>query len=331
LIAKLFRIKFDAVLDISDTENLNASLRYIVEDDYVKGNYLLVIGYAVCTTSNFVKIYLIAGDLQISGYAEGIKNRARFGYINGIITDPFRDTHIWISDQDNGCFRIINRKTNATAELTGKCTSRYVRNARIEDAGIAYPLGITRKPYNLGITGITYFYESQKQTVRSIWKIESYWYVNTLYQLGEPINSMIFDPTGVYLYFTTNSSIMRVSSTWKHQPETVISGFGHNDGGLRSANVRDPKHLLFLEDRTFLFADYSNHVIRVVELNSLVTTICVPQLDDVQVSEGIYDTCLIKNPRQFVRSKKDPRKIYFIGDSFVFELKYSGELASRFQ
>jgi len=140
---------------------------------------------------------------------------------------------------------------------------------------------------------------------------------------------MSFDTAGTYLYFTTNSSVMRISSTWDGTAETVISGFGHNDGALESARVRDPKRMLFLEDTTLLLADYKNHVLRVVNLGtSSVSTICVPQLDDATVSEGSVDTCRIKFPRQLVKSTNSS-KVYLIGDSSIFSINYAGELASK--
>jgi len=286
-----------------------------VEDDYVKGNYLLVIGYR-----------------------EGIKAEARFGYINGLITDPINDTFLWISDQDNGCLRYVKRDNNRTAELLGKCTSRYIKNGRLQEAGVAYPFGLTSRKF---LQNTIYFFEGEAKIIKSISKVDTEWYVNTVYELEKSISGMIFDPTGSYLYFTTNSGIIRVSTTWDNQPETVISGFGHNDGNLDSVKVRDPKRMLFLDYNTFLLADYKNHVLRVVDLGTFsVSTICVPQVDDATVSEGSVDTCRIKFPRQLVKSTNSSKlyligdtsasKLYLIGDTSVFEINYSGELASIF-
>jgi len=296
--------------------------RYIVADDYVKGNYLVVFGYAIFTTSDFIKLESIGGVSNINEYANGRKDISRFGYVNGIVTSPKNNKHIWLSDLDNNCFREINRVTNYTSYLTGGCREKTVKDGKFDNAKVAFPFGMITSTLN---DDRVYFLERKYQTLKCLIRINSIWYVNTLIPLNQNISGLTFNPTGAYLYFTTNSSIMRVSSTWKSSPETILSGFGHNDGAIDSAKMREPKYLHFLDNQTVLLTDYKNHVLRVVDLaKSRVSTICRLQTDGGILQNGLINTCRMQLPRNLAISKES-LNIYVIGDFSIYELKYSGK------
>lgn len=315
-------MKFEGVTVLLEVDNNGPDFRYIVADDYVKGNYLLVFGYAIYTTSDFVNLNQIGGDDNLLGYVNGDQKISRFRYVNGIATSPISNKYIWISDQGNGCFRTLNRENNYTTVLTGNCNSRSIIDGKFAYAGVAFPFGMA---VSLAESSKVYFYESRKGTVRCLLKVFPTWYVRTVDFLDKDIYGLTFDPLGSYLYFSRNFSVIRVSSTWKSAPETLISEFGHNDGALGTSSIKEPRYLHFLDDNNFLLADYSNHVLRLISINSVsVSSICIPQTNDIVALSGPIDTCKLQLPRNFVVSRESS-KIYIIGDYSIYSLEYSGE------
>jgi len=308
------------------TNSAGPECRYIVADDFVKGNYLVVFGYGIYTTSDFKTPHYIGGLSNLNGYVNGAKSLSRFSYINGIASSPTTDRHIWISDQDNSCFRTLDRLTNITSDLTGVCGGfRRILDGDFASAEVAYPFGMAVSPSE---NKKIYFYESSDGQIRCLLQVGSIWSIQTITNLNEDIAGLTFDPTGTFLYFTTNSSIMRVSSTWRSSPETIISGFGHNDGALNSAKMRESKYLHFLDSQNILLTDYKNHVLRVVDLTqSYVSSICLLQSSDVSALGGSIATCKLEYPRNFVASR-EASKIYIIGDHSIYSLGYTGEFSA---
>jgi len=296
--------------------------RYIAADFQERGHYLVVYGYAICTTKDFILLHILSGNVTSRGHSGGTRNQARFGEINGIARSPTSNKHMWVSDHGNNCIRNVNRRSTRAEDLTGTCNEKIVRDGKFDTAGVAYPFGIIASPAD---SSKVYFYESRRETLRNFIRLGPSWYIRTVYDLEENVYGLNFDPTGAFVYFSCKSNIIRVSSTWKSSPEHIISGFGHNDGELENARIQDPKHLIFLDNDTFLFADYNNHVLRLVDLgNSSVSTICVPQNSDARSSNGSVETCRMRFPRHLVPSTDLPR-FYILGDFSSYELQYSGE------
>ncbi|KAF6021338.1 hypothetical protein EB796_020354 [Bugula neritina] len=322
---------------LSDFTTQGSLLRYVVADDYIKGNYIIVWGHSICTTSDFITLENITGSLDQNAYAQGPPGRARFDTITGVVTNPTSNKQIWVSDYGNSCIRTVNRETGFTNVLTGRCREKTVQDGTINSAGVAYPFGMAVSPSD---RQKVYFYENGEGSIRCILRIGPSWYLRTVLGLRKKISGLNFDPAGKFLYLSYETSIVRVPTTWENPSqeisidfidsiaEDIISGVGHEDGPLESARMKDPMHIIFLDETTFLFADYNNHVLRMVDLlNSSISTICVPQGTDYNVTEGAIDTCRIELPRQIVQSKESS-KLYILGDYRFHELTYSGEFLS---
>jgi len=296
--------------------------RYIAADFHRKGQYLVVYGYAICTTKDFSLLYILSGNVTSKGHSGGTGNQARFGEINGIARSPTSNKHMWVSDHGNNCIRNVNIRSTRAQDLTGNCSETVVRDGKFNSAGVAFPFGLIASPSD---RSKLYYYERKTETLRQFIRLGPSWYIRTVFALKEEVYGLNFDPAGAYVYFSTKSNIIRVSSTWDDTAETVISGFGHNDGNLDSAEVRDPKHILFLDKNNFLLADYNNHVLRLVDLDrSVVSTICVPQNSDATPTSGSTETCRMRFPRHLVAST-DLSRFYILGDFSSYELQYFGE------
>jgi len=304
---------------------LNSSgpeFRQMAIDDYTTGNYLLVYGYSIATTKDFRTIVVLSGNESIPGYQEGWGYSARFGYVNGIVTSPVSNAQIWLSDQDNSCIRVLSRETNRTRELTGECNQAVVKDGEFEYAGTAFPVGLAVSSSD---KQKIYFYENDDGTVRCLLRIGSAWYIRTIYYLGEKIYALNFDPVSTYLYFSTNSSILRASTTWKSPSQIIISGYGHNDGILSSARVREPRSIFFLDSNTFLFADYKNHLLRLVNIiNSTISSLCIKQTTNAQLVGHLIRYCKLQFPIQIVKSRYSS-KIYLLQEFATAEILYNGE------
>lgn len=296
-------------------------IRFIGPDNYIPGNFLLVIGFSILSTRDFIRMDRIAGIAGATGYVEGARNNARFGYINGIVANPTSNAHIWVSDQDNGCFRTINRISNSTDHLAGGCSFIDIQDGKFSHAGVAYPFGLTTTPTD---RGTVYFYENRAHILRSMLKIGSNWYIRTLFYVNKNINGMRFDLRGEFIYFTYEVGILRVSTTWRSPSEEIVSREGHKDGPLHRAEIKQPRNLIFLDNTTFLMASNGYNNLRLFDLKkSIVSSICAPQNGILVSRDDDYVHCRIEHPRQFAISRNSST-IYINGLYAIYGLTYSG-------
>jgi len=298
--------------------------RYIAEDDYVRGSYLLVIGYAIFTTRDLRVMSWICGEKLYEGYRGG--SSARFRYINGVVTSPKSHNYIWVSDQGNNCFRAVDRRFNTTSNLAGGCQLTDVKDGTYLVAGTAFPFGLTVSPAE---PDVIYFFESQEWNLRCLIQVGSILYIRTVFHLARNIFGMNFDMLGEYIYISYNDKIIRTSSNWKSATEEILSGIGHNDGPLNTARIQTPRYPLSLDNNTFLVADYNNQILRLVDLrSSSVSSICVSGTGATHTDlAGPINTCRIRYPRQIVRSRT-LNEIYIIGNFAIYELKYSSKFVN---
>jgi len=298
----------------------------MIKDDFVVGNYLLVAGYAIYTTPDFVKLDLIAGDPSASGYQIGVGSSVRFGSLTGIITNPTSSEHIWVADHTSACIRSISRRDNQSLHLTGVCEDRGVRDGSFGTAIIGYPIGMAKVSSH---ATTIYFFDNLNQHFRCLTRGDSDWEVISLFSLRLNVNRFVFEPTETYAYISHNHGITRVRLTWQSSFEEIISldnGAGHNDGPLAQAQVRKPLDLYFFDENKLLLADNKNHVIRMIDLlTSEISTICQPQTSDVSVTEGDIEDCKIRFPNQVFPSYESST-LYILGDSEIYSLAYFGEL-----
>lgn len=307
----------------STLSKYNAQLRYVTEDDYIKGNYLVVIGYSICTTRDFRKCDNICGVPSSSGLYEGKKAVARLGFVTGIIANPMNKKITWFADHTFNCIRSVQRTTNITNIVTGKCDDSSVKDGPIAEAKIGYPINLVKR---LAVEMTIYFFDNKEESLRCLVRSNSAWYVRTIFKLNRNVNAFTFDPHGEYVYFNSYSDIVRVSTEWKSSFENIISGIGHNDGTLYRAKLDVARYSLFLDNSTFLFADYKNHVVRLVDLiASSISSICIPQTKHFKDLNGSISTCQIRFPRQLFKSRNSSA-ILILGDASVYELKFSGRL-----
>jgi len=287
-----------------DTFYGTPKITYLAADSYIPGNYLVVIGYAIYTTKDYLDFELITGNSTYSGYTNGDREKTRFGTITGLAKSAQDDSQLWIADRDNGCIRAASRTNNHTYYLAGFCGKNQFRDGNFLIAYITRPTGGLAQPTKKKSTS-TFFIDAGN-SLRCICLNSHTWHILTVYVTLWLPNFITFNYHEDKLYFTTNSTVwiidMSANFTHTNVLETSVKPRGHKDGEFGPALVNSPKGMYFLSPNVVIMADSGNNVLRVLDLkHSKMSTICVPQLNLLTESkEGDIEHCKMQSPRDIV-------------------------------
>lgn len=320
-------LEVESILSREDVSSQHLDFKLLAKDDFVTGNYLLVAGYGIYTTHDFIKLDLVAGNPYKTGYQEGIRAAARFGSLTAVATHPTNTAYIWVADHTNGCIRSINRISNLTTSLTGRCTRHELWDGKFSAAKIGYPIGLA----SLSKVALTlYFFDNTDEVLRCLTRDSNGWQVLSIYILNKNTNRFVFDPAERYAYFSHSQSITRLSVTWQGSVEEIIpysNGPGHNDGPFTEAKINKALSIYFFDENTILLADNKNHAIRVIDLlTSEISTLCKPQENDITDNEGDIEECKLRFPNQVFQSY-DASTFYIVGDPKIYSLTYFGKFS----
>lgn len=308
---------------IEDVRSFNAKITFMTEDAHIPGNYLIVVGYSVLTTPDFIKLTRVGGFLTSSDYQEGVTSLAKFGKIEGVVSMNTYPNKVWVADSDFSCIRVIDRVQYKTAEFAGKCKKFTRRDGTLNIAGIQRISSLVYYAANAMI-----FLDNNRRSIRKLSKIDqlNLWKIKTIHTATININSLAVHPESKRVFMLRYRNISRVISG--NREVFVLGGpFGnHSDGTFTTSLVRNPQNMLFLSNDTFLIADYGNHVIRVANLKtSRVTTLCLPQFSTpYEVKEGSIQECKLIYPMQLYNNAEQKR-IYIISKDNFHELIYKGK------
>lgn len=211
-------------------------------------------------------IQLVAGDMDESGYVDGVGEKARFNSLRDVIR--VRDGYL-VSDYENHCLRYMvpagNGELNVTSAV-GKCEEIGDQDGTTETARFNGPYGLAHRD------GVFYVTDSQNRkikrivfeadTVETIHESDSYglWYLVAGATTGE-------------FHVTVRGGVLRVSNGGESMLVGKQNGF--KDGQFSGAEFYSPQKTAELSSRYLLVADQWNNRIRVLDRQSQkVTSLC---------------------------------------------------------
>jgi len=300
----------------------NVDYKYIAEDTFIPGNFLVVKGSAIYTTPNLVETTLVAGNLKEHGYANGRGRKSRFNGVSAIIRSPVDSNSIWVGDYNNHCIRWIDRRTTKVNHLTGKCEFRRDEDGLFNKAGIGNPLEMA-----VYTDRSIYFFDNNALTLKCLCLRNEKWYVKTVSKLKKQIYRIVLNPSSTFLYLLDHKGISRVSTkTFKlSDAKVIVKNRGiHADGKLnKEGSISGSFHIYFLTDDIFIVCDGpKTSLLRVVDLKkSMITSLCLLQLRYPTIRTGTVDRCKIKVPKQIIADPKKSRLI-IIGLDAHYSLNY---------
>ena len=244
---------------------------HIEPDQYVPGNILFSDGHALKTTDG-TTTSLIAGSSS-SGYSTSSGSSARFNYLFGF--HQITATRVFLVDSYNHCMRMLDRTSNASyVSYAGYCCN----------AG--YADGTSRAPFyspwsaiaDKKATGRLLVTDKSNHAIRHVYtNYHGYQYVTTFYRS----TSSLQNPTGITqehtsgdLFITTQARYV-YKLAYSSKAQTLLSGTassGFQDGFFCQTLFYAPYELLLLRPHKLLIADSHNHRLRVLDLNSLMTS-----------------------------------------------------------
>ena len=226
-----------------------SNVNHIEADQYVPGNILFSDGHALKTTDG-TTTWLIAGSPSSSGYSTSSGSSARFYYLSGF--HQVSATRVFLVDRNNHCMRMLDRTSNASyVSYAGYCRSS------------GYADGTSRAR----------FYYPQSAIADN----HGYHYVTTFYRS----TSSLQNPTGITQEHTSGDLFITLLTHYVYKLAyslkalTLLSGTGSRgfqDGFSCQTRFSSPYELLLLRPHKLLIADSHNHRLRVLDLNSLMTS-----------------------------------------------------------
>lgn len=322
----VFSIKFERIEEVYTRTQIqvDASLifNYMTQDPYVEGHYLLAAGFAIYTTKDFQNFQLLAGNAISNGYKEGTGSVARFGVISGIIPSPRDDERLWIADNSNHCIRDLNRKTNKTSYVTGRCKNSDDNGGKFEVARLGKPVelvGRSNQPNEV------YFYDNNVGKIKCLCFSDFSWYVITLSTLKKTVHSFVINLSLKILYMATKTNILVIQlGKWnKFKYLLSIDYAGYSDGFFNISKVNNPRHVTFITDNIMLVADHGNSAIRLVDLNqNKVTSVCTsPGVTGTDYENSISE-CKVMLPMHMAQS---PSGFFITGKTSIYKLTLGGK------
>ena len=282
----------------------------------------------------------IAGRDRKSGYQEGKGFNARFNFMTSFY--QFNSTTVVIADTSNDCVRTVNRITNMTSWVSGKC---------------ADPLGfgsVDGSFYSARFSGPYYFvklpgfvsdgHEQLAFTDFSSIRIMDFTAETVSTMVEEDVierpRVLTLSPDNSSLYFSFFNGVGHLElATYRR---TILSqGYRHGtpvDGPLSSAVFGgDINAMAFLGEKVLIVSDQENNIIRVIDLvDRQVSSICQhPTLDADsmcpigKVRSGDITKCLTCVPQSFY-IMRDENKILLGGIGALGYIKTTGQVFSCF-
>lgn len=328
----LYSTRFHPIEKFADfnefLERYNRPIHFFTRDDYIKDEFIVAAGFGVFTSRKVVTLARLAGNFVESGNRNGERDYARFRKIDGIITNPYDTSKIWVMDTYNYCIREINRRTKVTSTLTGQCGITGHQDGEIKEVLLTEPVALTIRP-NQAENIETYFYDNENFGLKSIKKTGELLRVHTVVVWNRKINSLCFDPSGGTLYLVYDTGIGKLVLLRVVQPALTIffeTKYGFSDGLLngKDAKVKRLTSMAFTINNFVVLTDEGNSVIRLLDLEERrLSSICrtASYNDDVT---GSPHTCHLKYPKNLLPVENG--KILILGRRAIFALRITSKL-----
>ena len=256
-------------------------------DLFIRGNILFA-DNAVLKTTDGVNTTIVAGNSEKSGYKNG--QNALFYPLNSFT--QISQSHIVASDTWNNCLRLINRETGETSRYAGRCEYSGYKDGTIE-AQFNSPKGII---IDLKQNGFLFVADSQNKAIRyveispsSIQPVP----VTTFHKLSDIdwIGYVAQDPETGNLFITTKLKVHQLTYVSNSLSEVAVS---QAPGPSEPVSANFFKEIIFMESKTLLIADRSNHTVRIFDIASNNTYLMCKGSEGH--TNGNWKTCLLDRP-----------------------------------
>ena len=314
-----------------------SNVNHIEADQYVPGNILFSDGHALKTTDG-TTTWLIAGSPSSSGYSTSSGSSARFYYLSGF--HQVSATRVFLVDRNNHCMRMLDRTSNASyVSYAGYCRSSGYADGTSR-ARFYYPQSAIADKKATGRLLVT---DQSNHAIRHVYtNYHGYQYVTTFYRS----TSSLRNPTGITQEHTSGDLFITLLTHYVYKLAyslkalTLLSGTGSRgfqDGFSCQTRFSSPYELLLLRPHKLLIADSHNHRLRVLDLNSLMTsslssgtsgtvdgnlTACTLQYP---FSSAVVNGSLFIGQNGAIREIKGLIHQLFLNCGNVFTFKYAGK------
>lgn len=235
----------------------------------------------------------VVGSSTLRGYHEGIGGTARFDVLSGF--KQVNATHVVVLDNSNHCVRIVDRTTNRTSTLAGRCWSSGYVDGSFPDARFKLPFQIIQSD-----TENRYLIADYGNLVIRELRLENQ-QVSTLVNTTEKPNALLLSRDRKSVFFSWFKGVGQVDLQTKEvqfltSPDKLYYGF--RDGAANQAVFERVEEMVYLNDHLILMTDIRNNVLRVFNLiSNSISTVC--NRDNGTVT-GTIASCEIHLPRSLL-------------------------------
>lgn len=257
-------------------QDLKVNISFIHEDQLFPGQFIIGLSSAVLSLrlldTDGSKVQILAGNVSVSGYREGLGYEALFNTLAAIVQT---DSSFIVTDSKNHCLRELKLDGGQTFRATtyaGECEmSKIPYRGHVR---FLYPKGMVKKGDFLFIADssnqrITRLDITDKTTVKTVHQSSSLRLTQLL--AGHVTNEF---------YVTVNHGVIRVLN----QKEVWVVGcarrmFQNQTQQFTGAGFGSPQGMAWLTNTIILVADYEANLIKVVDLElKEVRVICPGKL-----------------------------------------------------
>ena len=279
----------------------------MAEDKKNPSNILYVEHHCLKTMSLATRISeLVVGSCTQAGYQEGSGATARVNIIAGFY--QIDSNSVLLVDTYNHCIRMLDRTTNTTSVLAGKCAVV----AGYNDGG--FQNAEFNTPFKIISYGDHYFISDYGNLVIRKLQLDTQ-EISTFVNVTEKPNALLLSLDGEYVFFSWFKGVGRVNLRTKEvvfitSPDKRYHGF--RDGPTERAVFERVEEMVYLSESLILMTDVRNNVLRLLNmLTNSVSTICNRGNRTIT---GTIETCELNFPRSLLVLKD--RNQVLIGSLF---------------
>lgn len=272
------------------------------------GSILFAWGSSMKSSRDY-EILDVVGSIDLYGYHEDIRDKARFNTISNFI--QVSKSKVIIVDQYNGCLRELDRLTGATSHYAGRCAARGYADGDANHTQFNNPsdilLDVRSNNALIVVDDANSALRSIEMTTKSTTTI-----IRDTENLKRPRFATFNNYDSNILYVTVKFQIIKVSLA--DQTLSVVFGSqvprGFADGSFHEALIGYwPAEILQIDKSHLAVADFWNHNVRLLDLsNKKVKSLCRTEINGT-FTNGI--DCNLQNPHSLLLQNDT----LFVGDS----------------
>ena len=205
--------------------------------------------------------------ILILGYVEGVGSSAVFRRILSLV--QLNATHYIVTDFSNHCLRQVQYVNNQweTSTYAGDCTNSGSKDGQLLNAKLNEPVSMIKLNETLILS------EGEGKAIKQI--NISAGTVTTIYKSSHEIFHLAFDDSSNSFYATTFNGILTITD----EQQAFLTGTtssGNRAASFSRSRFSIPTDIKWIDNVTLLVTDYSNHVLKVVDMAAQrVYKICV--------------------------------------------------------